>query len=275
MIEHILRKVAENLPLSSGDAVALLKTDNQSSDFYRLIGTANELSRREYASRGYLFAQIGLNAAPCSGGCKFCSLGAEGYAVEETFQKSLPQVLELAETLSKERLDSLFLMSTADYPFETFLEIGGAVRRQLPPGIRLIANYGDFDLAQAQRLKAAGFHGAYHIVRLREGVDTDIPKERRLRTLDAIRASGLELYYCVEPIGPEHTYEELAEEMLRAREYGVDVMAVMGRIGVPGTACASRGEVSDLELTKIAAVTRLVTRPKRSMNVHEPKSMPL
>ena len=30
-----------------------------------------------------------------------------------------------------------------------------------------------------------------------------------------------------------------------------------------------------LELTKIAAVTRLVTRPRRSMNVHEPTEMAL
>lgn len=36
-----------------------------------------------------------------------------------------------------------------------------------------------------------------------------------------------------------------------------------------------KGEITDLELTKIAAVTRLVTRPKLSMNVHEPKQMAL
>ena len=36
-----------------------------------------------------------------------------------------------------------------------------------------------------------------------------------------------------------------------------------------------KGEITDLELTKIVAVTRLVTRPKKSMNVHEPKQMAL
>ena len=69
----------------------------------------------------------------------------------------------------------------------------------------------------AVQLKEAGFDGAYHIVRLREGTDTQIPREKRIATLDAITKAGLDLYYCVEPIGPEHTYEELVDEMLRAR----------------------------------------------------------
>ena len=43
------------------------------------------------------------------------------------------------------------------------------------------------------------------IVRLREGKDTDIPPQRREKTLQAIAESGLDLYYCVEPIGKEHT----------------------------------------------------------------------
>ncbi|MEG0228171.1 MAG: radical SAM protein, partial [Lachnospiraceae bacterium] len=36
-----------------------------------------------------------------------------------------------------------------------------------------------------------------------------------------------------------------------------------------------RGEITNLELTKIVAVARLVTRPKQSMNVHEPEKMAL
>ena len=83
------------------------------------------------------------------------------------------------------------------------------------------------------------------------------------------------MIYCVEPIGPEHTYEQIADEMLRAREYSVNVMACMKRVGVPGTPLFDKGEITDLELAKIVAAARLVTRPKQSMNVHEPKQMAL
>lgn len=67
---------------------------------------------------------------------------------------------------------------------------------------------------------------------MREGIDTTIKPETRINTLNAVRDAGLELYYCVEPIGPEHSYDELATEMLRARDYGVQVMAVMRRTPV-------------------------------------------
>ncbi|MEG0914823.1 MAG: radical SAM protein, partial [Christensenellaceae bacterium] len=67
----------------------------------------------------------------------------------------------------------------------------------------------------------------------------------------------------------------IADEMLRAREYDVNVMAVMRRVGVTGTKFSKSEDITELELTKIAAVTRLVTRPKKSMNVHEPMNMPL
>ena len=63
--------------------------------------------------------------------------------------------------------------------------------------------------------------------------------------------------------------------MIRARDYNVDVMAVMGRVGVAGTPFENEPELSELELTKIAAVTRIVTNPKKSMCIHEPKKMPL
>ena len=78
-------------------------------------------------------------------------------------------------------------------------------------------------------LLQAGFQGVYHAHRLREGTDTEIPSEDRLRTLAAIRDSALDLGYCVEPIGPEHSHEELVQEMFRGKEYGAVNHAAMWR----------------------------------------------
>ena len=93
--------------------------------------------------------------------------------------------------------------------------------------------------------------------------------------MDAIKKAGLEIYYCVEPIGPEHSYDEIADEILRARDYNVGAMAVMRRMPVIGTPLYEKGQISSVELFKIAAVTRIVTRPYRSMNDHEPVQMSL
>lgn len=275
MLENIWDKINNNVNLTKEDAIELLTINNVSNDFYRLISKANELSRKQYKNKGYIFAQIGINASPCSGNCKFCSLAKNNYLVDSQFEKSITEVVTQAKMIIKNNVEALFLMSTADFDKNKFLSIGEAVKAVLPDKVQLIANIGDFSFEYAERLKTIGFSGAYHIVRLREGIDTDIKKETRLNTLNAIKSAGLDLYYCVEPIGKEHTYDEIADEMIRAREYKVDVMAVMGRVGVNGTLYESASDLSELELTKITAVARIVTNPKKSMNIHEPKRMPL
>lgn len=275
MIDRILQKATDGSPLSKDDAVALLNIKNTSADFYKLIAKSNELSRKAYHNKGYIFAQIGINAEPCSGNCKFCSLAKDNFSVDGCYEKKLDDVIEQVKSIDLNLLSALFLMTTADYSVEKFLQIGSEVKKLLPEPVTLVANIGDFDVSTAHKLKDAGFGAVYHIVRLREGVDTDIEKETRLKTLDAICTAGLDLYYCVEPIGEEHTYEEIADEMIRARDYHVDVMAVMSRVGVAGTKYENVPEISELELTKIAAVARLVTNPKKSMNTHEPKKMSL
>ena len=64
-IASILSKVDAEGMLTKEDAVTLLNIDNQSKVFYELIAKANELSRKEYGDKGYIFAQIGLNSEPC------------------------------------------------------------------------------------------------------------------------------------------------------------------------------------------------------------------
>lgn len=274
-LKEIFSKADADEDLTKEDALELLSINNQSEDFYALIQKANELSRKEYGQRGYVFAQIGMNSAPCTGNCKFCSLGRDNFVAEEKSEKTIEEILQQAKWTVEENADALFLMTTADYSIEKFLETAREVKKLLPDEMMFIANIGDFNEDTAVRLKEAGFTGVYHIVRMNEGIDTDLPVEKRIATLDAIKKAGLELIYCVEPIGPEHTYSQIADEMLRARDYEVNVMACMKRVGVPGTPLFEKGEITDLELTKIAACARLVTRPKMSMNVHEPKEMAL
>lgn len=276
-VELLLNQVDER-DLTKEEAVRLLQTENYSPDFYKILEKANTMTRKEYGSKAYIFSQVGLNAKPCSGNCKFCSLAAGNYAVDNEFEltmKDIDRLKRMVTRLVEEGTHDVFLMTTADYPLDEYLQIGAAIRAILPERIRLVANIGDFDRQTAEQLKAVGFTGVYHIRRLREGIDTDLPPELRLQTIQNVVDSGLELYYCVEPIGPEHTYEEIADEMIRARDLKVGAMAVMRRTPVPGTAMANAGKISAAEITKIAAVTRLVSRPTRSMNVHEVTPMSL
>ena len=277
MIMEILRD-AENRELSREEAVELLNIDNQSDEFYELIKVANRMTRREYGNKAYVFSQIGLNAEPCTMNCRFCSMAKSNYVMDGEFRKTMADIEDIKKTardVIEAGTHDLFLMTTADYPVDEFVSIGKALRDEIPDNVRLVANIGDFDEDTAEKLKDAGFTGVYHICRLGEGQDTDIEPTRRIRTLDITKAADLELYYCVEPIGPEHSYEQLVDEMERAREYGVEAMAVMRRTPVPGTPLAEKGMITAMELTKIEAVTRIFTKPSRSMNTHEVTPMTL
>lgn len=267
--DTVFKKIAQKGLLDAQDIISLLSIDVNSSDLYQLLYYANHYSRNTFNGKGYVFAQIGINAQPCSVNCHFCSMGCGHYSIDTEFKKRKEDVVKEASQVLSEGISDLFLMTTADYPVSEFIEIGKAVKGLMSEQQRLVANIGDFTAAQAVELKEAGFTGVYHIVRLGEEQFTSATEAARVQSLTAARAAGLELYYCVEPIGPEHTPQEIAKEILRAQELKIDVMAVMRRVGVKGTPFENKGMISNRELTKIAAVTLLAVRPQRSMNVHE------
>jgi len=274
--QMVLEKIEKNdFNLTDEEILHLLRIDTESRDFYRLISKSNELSRVNFRNKGYVFTQIGMNAEPCSKNCRFCSIGFEHYSLDSQWQKDIATLKEELANLQQYDFNDFFLMTTADYPAEKFIEIAKGLKPLLKPGQRFVANMGDFDTSLAQELKGIGFTGIYHINRLREGIDTLIPAEMRERTIQAAMDSGLEIYYCIEPIGPEHTYEEILHEIKRARDLKISVMAVMRRIPVPGTPLFDSGKITASELTKIVAVTNLVVNPDRAMNVHEPTQMAL
>lgn len=261
--------------LSDDDVLQLLSIDCHSDDFYHLMMVSNRFSRQQFANRGYVFMQIGLNAEPCSGDCKFCSLGSNHFAVEERWHKTQSQIIDNIKAVVDGAVDDIFLMTTADFSLDEFITIAKSVKQHLNSDTRLAANIGDFTISDATRLREAGITGVYHVNRLREGVDTAIKSDVRVETLEAIKAANLELYYCIEPIGAEHSYEEILVEIRRAQHLQPEVMAVMRRVAVANTPISDRENITALELTKIAAVTNLMVRPSRAMNLHESEQMSL
>ena len=275
-IDELIGKVCkENLQLNADEILQLLSISTQTDEFYQLLRASNAYTRITLKNRGYVFVQIGLNAEPCSGNCLFCSMGASHYSMPEQWRKKSKEVVEEIKRIDQKKVDDIFLMTTADYSFEDYLEVVSTVKPLLDEHVRLVANIGDFNEKQAMLLKRAGLTGAYHVNRLREGIDTSIDVSTRLKTLDIIKQTGLELYYCIEPIGKEHSYKELLTEILRARNLQPEVMAVMRRVNFPGSPLSERGMITAIELVKIAAVTNLVVQPTRAMNLHESEQMSL
>ena len=213
-MKTILEKAQSGAELTREEALSLLHIETGSMDYYTLLGIANAEARAHYNGRGSILAQIGVEASPCPGNCAFCSLAESVFPSDNSFVLPVETAEEIADILVKQGTEELFLMTTANYTNSAFLEYAAKVYRHLPRGMRFVANVGDFDLAYAKELRKVGFTGVYHVCRLREGIDNDLTPAQRIQTIEAAKEAGLELYYCVEPIGPEHTYEEMVEEML-------------------------------------------------------------
>jgi biotin synthase len=258
-VEYILEKALARESLSRQEAAWLLReVDHLSPEMYVLMGAANQLTRESSGNRGEIHAQVGVNVAPCPHSCGFCSFGAKAGLFRDRLDMNPEEVVDRASRFVAEGANVIYLMTTGNYDFDRFLEVAETVRASIPAEIPLVANTDDLGLNEARRLVKAGFQGAYHVVRMGEGRDTSIPPESRLATMRAILEAGLRLGYCVEPVGPEHTVEEIVQKAFIGKEYGVWFSGAMRRIPVAGTALASRGTISELELAKIVAVVRLV-----------------
>jgi len=204
-----------------------------------------------------VWAAIGIDSAPCPMGCAFCSHAARWDVYNGETRLSEEEIVEQAGDLADGGADFVVLRTTQFYPTETLVTLGQRVRNRIGDEIHLVINTGESDPDRVKALRDAGFNMAYHVVRLREGVDTGHSVEMRLRTIEAIRTAGMELQYLIEPLGPEHTAKEILTEARRARSVGASGTGVMARVPVMGTPLAHLGQVSEPYLRRVAAVTRL------------------
>ena len=95
--------------------------------------------------------------------------------------------------------------------------------------------------------------------------------KKRKRSIRHFIEAGLEVGTCVEPVGPEHTNDELAEMIRFTASFDPAFSGAARRISIPGTEIAKRGMISELRMAQIVAVTRLgMPRTVTGNCTHEP-----
>ncbi|NTV06661.1 MAG: radical SAM protein [Chlorobiaceae bacterium] len=267
----LLNKTRSGELLLRDELVFLLDLPPDSLDTYMVMAEANRISKEASDGKAEIHAQFAVNLAPCSCDCLFCSFAEVNGVFTASTALSPDQAVAYASQFETDGANALFLMSTAHYPFERFLEISREVRRNLKPETTLIANVGDQSLKSALRLKDAGFTGVYHALRLREGIDTTLDVGKRKQSILNFREAGLEIGTCVEPVGPEHTNEELADMIAFTASFNPAYSGAARRIPIPGTKLAALGMISELRMAQIVAVTRLgMPRSVPGNCTHEP-----
>jgi len=219
----------------------------------------------------WVHAQIGLNLSPCPNDCSFCAFAAKNGVFKETKELPVEEIIESAIRAEADGANAIFFMTTHDYPFGKYVETSKEVRDRLKPETVMIANIGDFGHGEAKQLKDAGYTGVYHAVRMGEGRDTQIDPKVRLHTIRAAREAGLLIGTCVEPIGPEHSTEEITDKILIGREMGPCFSGAMRRINIPGSPLDRHGMISEYRLAFLVAVVRLAMGREVIGNcTHEP-----
>lgn len=271
MIQKIIEKSTQGDILTEKEISSLFKVPLFSKESMLVLWAARKKSMQ--ASRGFaeVHAQIGLNIAPCPKNCQFCSFAAENKVFTDSFELSVEDAILQAKEFEAENANAIYLMTTANYPFEKFIQTAKEIRHALKPTTVLIANIGDFTAEQACELKQVGFSGIYHAVRLGEGTQTNIPVEKRLETMTHAREAGLRIGTCLEPVGPEHSIDELVEKTIITRDVYPVFSGAARRIPILHTALAAHGSVSEGAMAQILAVVRLALSENISGNcTHEP-----
>ncbi len=269
--EDLIEKSRSGEAFSKGELVQLLCYPPDSFESYRTMAEANRISKSLTGGKAEVHAQFALNLSPCPCNCAFCSFAQANGVFAEEIRISCEDAVAYAKQFEAEGANALYVMTTAQYPFELFVEISQEVRRNLKPETVLVANIGDQPPRNARRLKDAGYAGVYHALRLREGMDTTISPDQRKASIRNFQEAGLKVGTCVEPVGPEHTNEEIAEMILFTGSFRPFYSGAARRITIPGTAMAKKGMISELRMAQIVAVTRLgVPRDVIGHCTHEP-----
>ncbi|WP_373218077.1 radical SAM protein [Ruminococcus sp. 5_1_39BFAA] len=240
------------------ETIVTLLGISQDSDEYRyLCQSAYEASKQITGGEAYLWGAIGVDFAVCPMNCRFCSLGEAWGIVKESKSFSQSEIISQIQEYVQQGIRFIVLRTTEFYSIDTLCDFLKSIRCEVPGEYELVLNIGEFDLKKADKIHASGADGVYHALRLREGIDTIFDPKDRLNTLASVRDSQLKLIHLVEPVGPEHTNEEIADVLLNSIRYGVVVSGAMARTPVKGTPLGELPALSEKRLAQIIAVTRL------------------
>lgn len=213
----IIEAAKAGRPPSEDDVAFLLGFPAESAEAAAAVAAARDIGMRACEGRGYLYAQIGIDALPCPEQCAFCAFAAcnndlGAYDAEDAVADT-GLIVHYAQLFDRLGMDLVSLMATSALDFNRYLGIVATVRSAVSDRLAIMANVGDISRSQAERLAEAGATCAYHSIRLGEGAITAIDPDTRRATLRNLKAAGLGVMTGIEPIWDGIDAHELAQRI--------------------------------------------------------------
>jgi len=269
----IIQRGRNREPVSKEECVFMMGFDPLSPEISVARNVANQLVRKTTGNSAVISSQIGVMLNPCPADCKFCNFGISQSSTEpfimddDEFKDKVKGITEHGD------VRSMNLMTMHVFDIDEMVHKIKLMRTIVPKEFIISLNIGDVDLETCKEFKKAGADKAYHVCRLREGTDTRLRPEARLQTMRNMMDAGLPVSTCTEPIGPEHSVEEIVDNFFQGLDAGCETFAVMRRVAVPGTPLSIHGHITEARLTQMASIFSLALasrKPLPGVNVHEP-----
>ena len=235
LIDQVEDQALRGMRQSEEVILELLNLDSTGLEVAYLRERAGVFARQVTGGHGRVAGAIGLDLHPCAMNCSFCSFGKEWGLVKEERILTEEQVIRMAQSYVQAGITQVTLRSTEFYDLNTICEWISDIREQVPGYYEISLNVGELTPEMAYACWDAGASSAYHVLRMREGEDTPFDPEVRKRSIRNICESPLKFSTCIEPIGVEHTNEEIAQRMAFAISCKPEALGIMPRIPVPGT----------------------------------------
>lgn len=257
LLDELAERTLNGGMLTRAETLSLLALEPDSAHARLLEEKARRMAHSLAQSRGRVWSALGVDKRPCGMNCAFCSFGEKWGLIQGSSEWATEDILEAARLAGEGGASWFVLRTTEFFSLERLAELAASVRAVLPASCSLVVNTGELSEETAALLHKSGVRGVYHTLRLGEGKDTRFDPAERLATLATVRDSELELYHLAEPLGIEHTDEEIADRLFVGREHGSVLGGVMARINVKGTPFGGTPAVSEARLAQITALCRL------------------
>ena len=256
-VKEIINKALDGGEITAEELKSLFAVDYLSEESFLIQHAGRKMSVVASNGKAEIHGQVGINSGACQKDCEFCSFASVNKIFTKSSELPADEVVRRAMDMEQAGANAIYLLSTGGYKFDDFIQIGREVKNALKSETPLVANVGDFDDEQAKVLKDTGFAGIYHAIRLGEGVQTKIDPKMRWKTFDAAKKANLIIGICLEPIGPEHSHEEMVEKTLYARQMKPAFSGSARRVPIANTSLAKYGAVNYAQMALYVAAVRL------------------
>lgn len=264
---ELLVKGYRREPLTKDECRYLLSFNEYSDESIFAYDLYTRFVREQCDNTAVLGVQIGVFTGPCTGNCRFCSFGKDHTSSRPYVMPDEVLLDYLKESYRFGDVPMVSLMTNHDCPTDTLIHYVELTRKNSPDDVKIMINTGDRTYDECVELRKAGAELAYHVCRMGEGKDTDLDPETRWQTLRNLKDAGFMTATCVEPIGQEHSLDDILDNFFKGMDMGIDTGEVALRMPVFGTPLGNLPTLTIRRYKQLMAVLGLASSWYRGPDV--------